>query len=178
MNLYHLTFKSYGQCLSFWQINRQGKNCKPPPPPFFLTHYQTKNFRLFQTERVCRKQFQIDKIGRKLSKQVENTEGKGEIARYQQFLLFPRCFQKTCFPEESKGVIVWEWVKPIYFKLIQKQVLTTKTNLSPFCFLGTMPALAANVWANGNTEIDTHSPESNSRPYDCEAEDLLIDAGA
>ena len=41
-------------------------------------------------------------------KQVENTVGKGEIARYEQFLLFPQCFQKTCFPEASKGVIVWE----------------------------------------------------------------------
>ena len=41
------------------------------------------NFRLFQTERVCRRQFQI----------------------------FPRCFQKACFPGASKGVIVWEWVK-------------------------------------------------------------------
>ena len=37
--------------------------------------------------------------------------GKGEIARYEQFLLFPQCFQKACFPEVSKGVIVWEWVK-------------------------------------------------------------------
>ena len=27
---------------------------------------------------------------------VENTMGKGEIARYEQFLLFPQCFQKTC----------------------------------------------------------------------------------
>ena len=36
---------------------------------------------------------------------------KGEIARYEQFLLFPQCFQKTCFPGASKGVIVWEWVK-------------------------------------------------------------------
>ena len=26
---------------------------------------------------------------------VENTVGKGEIARYEQFLLFPLCFQKT-----------------------------------------------------------------------------------
>ena len=25
----------------------------------YLTHYQTTNFRLFQTERVCRRQFQI-----------------------------------------------------------------------------------------------------------------------
>ena len=42
---------------------------------------------------------------------VENTVGKGEIARYEQFLLFPQCFQKACFPGASKGVIVWEWVK-------------------------------------------------------------------
>ena len=36
--------------------------------------------------------------------------GKGEIARYKQFLSFPQCFQKACFPEASNGVIVWEWV--------------------------------------------------------------------
>ena len=28
-------------------------------------------------------------------KRVENTVGKGEIARKEQFLLFPQCFQKT-----------------------------------------------------------------------------------
>ena len=39
--------------------------------------------------------------------------GKGEIACYEQFLLFPQCFQKACFPGASKGVIVWEWVKVI-----------------------------------------------------------------
>ena len=47
----------------------------------------------------------------KFSKWAENTVGKAEIARYQQFLLFPQCFQKACFPGASKGVIVWEWVK-------------------------------------------------------------------
>ena len=40
--------------------------------------------------------FKFDDNGRKFSKRVENTEGKGEIARYEQFLLFPPCFQKTC----------------------------------------------------------------------------------
>ena len=55
--------------------------------------------------------FKFDENGRKLFKQVENTVGKGEIARYEQFLLFAQCFQKACFPEASKGVIVWEWVK-------------------------------------------------------------------
>ena len=39
--------------------------------------------------------FKFDENGRKLSKQVENTKGKGEIARYEQFLLFPQGFQKT-----------------------------------------------------------------------------------
>ena len=57
--------------------------------------------------------FKFDKNGRKLSKRVENTVGKGEIARYEQFLLFPQCFKKACFPGASKGVIVREWVKSI-----------------------------------------------------------------
>ena len=35
---------------------------------------------------------------------------KGEIARYEQFLRFPQCFQKACFPGASKGVIVRERV--------------------------------------------------------------------
>ena len=60
-----------------------------------------------------------------LSKRVENTVGKGEIAGYEQFLLFPQCFQKACFLEASKGVIVWEWVKPFpnnpfFFTCLQK----------------------------------------------------------
>ena len=55
--------------------------------------------------------FEFDANSRKFSKLVENTVGKGEIARYEQFLLFPQCFQKSCFLEASKGVIVWEWVK-------------------------------------------------------------------
>ena len=53
--------------------------------------------------------FKFDENGRKLSKPVENTVGKGEIALYEQcneqFLLFPQCFQKACFQGASKGVI-------------------------------------------------------------------------
>ena len=29
-------------------------------------------------------------------KRTENVVGKGEIARYEQFLLISQCFQKTC----------------------------------------------------------------------------------
>ena len=40
--------------------------------------------------------FKFDKTSRKFSKRVENAVGKGEIARYEQFLLFPPCYQKVC----------------------------------------------------------------------------------
>ena len=39
--------------------------------------------------------FKFNENGRKFSNRVENNVGKGEIARYEQFLLFPHCFQKT-----------------------------------------------------------------------------------
>ena len=58
--------------------------------------------------------FKFDENGKKLSKRVENTVGMGEIARYEQFLVFPQCFQKACFPRVSKGVIVWEWVISVF----------------------------------------------------------------
>ena len=33
------------------------------------------------------------------SKRLENTVGKGEIACYKQFLLFPQCFKKNCLAD-------------------------------------------------------------------------------
>ena len=75
------------------------------------THYQTTNFRLFQIEQFADDNLKVEENGRKLFKLVENTVGKEEIARYEQFLLFPQRFQKARFPGASKGVIVWECVK-------------------------------------------------------------------
>ena len=43
-------------------------------------------------------------MGIKLSDWVENIVGKGEIARYEQFLLFPQCFQKLSVVDASKWV--------------------------------------------------------------------------
>ena len=39
--------------------------------------------------------FRFDENGGKIAKRVENAVGKGEIAHYKQFLLFPKCFQMT-----------------------------------------------------------------------------------
>ena len=40
--------------------------------------------------------YRFDENDRNLFKRVQKTVGKREIARYKQFLLFPRCIQKTC----------------------------------------------------------------------------------
>ena len=42
--------------------------------------------------------------GIQLSDWVENIVGKGEIAREEQFLLFPQCFQKLSVVDASKWV--------------------------------------------------------------------------
>ena len=108
--------------------------------------------RLFQTERVRRRNFKFDKNGRKLSKRIENTVGKGEIAvntvgkgeiaRYEQFLLFPQFFQKACFRGASKGVNVWEWVK----------TCDCMVKGEPFCYLAYVCPITGQ---DQNTEDDS-----------------------
>ena len=62
-----------------------------------VTLSQTTNFRLFQTERICRRHFQIwQKWQIVIQTGTKNTVEKGEIARYDHFYLFPQCFQKAC----------------------------------------------------------------------------------
>ena len=39
----------------------------------------------------------------KFSKRFEDAEGKGEIASYEQFLLFPQCFQRDLILQTSKN---------------------------------------------------------------------------
>ena len=114
--------------------------------PITLTHYQTTILDSSKLKEFADDNFKFDENGKKLSKRVENTVGKGES--YEQFLLFPQRFQKACFPGASKGVIVWEWVK--HSITTEKEILTTYTYLSLFCFLETTPVLARNVWVNKN----------------------------
>ena len=40
--------------------------------------------------------FKFSENGRKFFKWIENIVEKGENIRYEQFLLFPQCFQKAC----------------------------------------------------------------------------------
>ena len=75
---------------------------------------QMTNFGLFQKESFQTAILNLIKKKKKNSKfptWVENTVDTGEIARYEQFLLYPQCFQKACFRGASKGVFFWEQVK-------------------------------------------------------------------
>ena len=56
--------------------------------------------------------FKFKEICRKFSKWLENTVGKGEIAHYEQFLIFLQCFQKTC-TADTIGQSFWfaNWVQ-------------------------------------------------------------------
>ena len=54
--------------------------------------------------------FKFDENGRRFSKLVENTVGKGEIALCEKFLLFPE-FSKDLFNRHIKIGLVWEGLK-------------------------------------------------------------------
>ena len=62
----------------------------------FLTFLKRQNFDSSKLEEFADDNFEFIENGRKSTEKIENTVGKGEIARYEQFLLFPQCFQKTC----------------------------------------------------------------------------------
>ena len=58
--------------------------------------FPNDKFRLAKLKEFSDDNFKFDESEEMFSKRVENTVGKGEIARYEQFLLFQQCFLKTC----------------------------------------------------------------------------------
>ena len=63
-----------------------------------LTHYQTTNFRLFQTERVCRRQFQIGGKWKKVIQTGRKHCGKRRNCSLRAISPFPTVFSKGVFP--------------------------------------------------------------------------------
>ena len=51
------------------------------------------------------------------SKRIENTVGKREIACYEQFLIFPQCFQKTCTADTKKQGLFGKGLSQVSHKL-------------------------------------------------------------
>ena len=73
-----------------------------------LTHYETTNFRLFQTERVCRQQFQIWRKWQKVIQKGRKHCGKRRNCSLRAISPFPRVFSKGFFPRDVKRC---HWVK-------------------------------------------------------------------
>ena len=59
-----------------------------------LTHYQMTNFRLFQTERVCRRQFQIRRKWQQVIKTGRKHCGKRRNCSLRAISPFPTVFSK------------------------------------------------------------------------------------
>ena len=78
-----MEIKSFLTNLNFFVAKSESFPKQQILDPSKLKEFADDNFRFYEN-------------GSKLSIQVENTEGKGEIARYEQFLLSPQCFLKTC----------------------------------------------------------------------------------
>ena len=64
----------------------------------YLTHYQTTNFRLFQTERVCRRQIQICRKWQKVIQTGRKHCGKRRNCSLRAISPFPTVFSKGLFP--------------------------------------------------------------------------------
>ena len=96
---------------------------------FFLPITRQQILDASKLEEFADDNFKFEENGRQLSERVENTVGKGEIARYEQFLLFPQCFNEACFPGASKGVILWEWVKGFFPSNVKSQDCVVKSQM-------------------------------------------------
>ena len=70
-------------------------------PWYEITHYQTTNFRIFQTERVCRRHFQIWKW-LQVIQTVREYCGKRRNCSLRAISPFPTVFSKGLFPRGVK----------------------------------------------------------------------------
>ena len=64
---------------------------KKPVQLVAISNYLSPNDK-FQA--LPKSKFKLMKMAESSPKPIEDTVGKGEIALYEQFLLFPQCFQK------------------------------------------------------------------------------------
>ena len=61
----------------------------------FLAFHKRQILDSYKLKEFADNNFELEEKGGKFSKRVENVVGKGEIARFEQFLYFPQCFPKT-----------------------------------------------------------------------------------
>ena len=87
---------------AFWEISAYQKNILPPELLNCLTLSQTTNFRLFQTETVCRRQFQIWRKWQKVIQTGTKHYGKRRNCSLRAISPFPTVFSNGLFPRGVK----------------------------------------------------------------------------
>ena len=73
--------------------------------------------------------FKFDENGRKLSKHVGNTVGKGEIAHYKQFLLFPKIFKRLVSQRHQKVLLCGNGLTMTLHNILCKPLAVFPPNL-------------------------------------------------
>ena len=121
-----------------------------------ITHYQMTNFRLFQTESICRQQFHIRLKWEKAIQTGRKHCGKRRNCSLRAISPCPTVFSKGLFPRASKGTIVWEWVKACAVEnlvrlksLIWQQIMWKKEKVA----VKSMFQLASSLWSFNNGAV-------------------------
>ena len=112
-----------------------------------LTLSQTTNFRLFKKRKeFADDNFKLCKNGGNLSKRVENTVGKGEIARYEQFLLFHSVFKNLVLQTHKNPGLFGKGLIPVFGRILLSSVVKVSDGFkSPYVF-----QLCVRVHKNGS----------------------------
>ena len=63
---------------------------------FFLPFPKRQSLDSSKLRKFADDNFPFDENGKNVLQKGRNAVGKGEIAHYELFLLFPQCFKKTC----------------------------------------------------------------------------------
>ena len=109
-----------------------------------LTHYQTTNFRLFQTERVCRRQIEIWRKWQKVIQTGRKHCGKRRNCSLWAISPFPTVFSKGLFPRGVKGRHCVGRVK---------EKVTTQTDNGPWHKLAGLQPVELKTRFKGKTPI-------------------------
>ena len=113
-----------------------------------LTLSKMTNFRLYYMKEFADDNFKLDENGRKLSKWVENTAGKGEIARYEQFLLFPQHFQRLALQTRKNQGLFGKGLSKILFQSLTFLFTFPYTSGKAFSQSSFFLVLSYREWSN------------------------------
>ena len=99
INPYKSVLTKFAVSFTYKKVHRKRENMKHPQNTKKQLFLNDKFLDSYKLKEFADDNFEFNENGRKFFKWVENNVGKREIARYEQFLLYPYCFQRTCIAD-------------------------------------------------------------------------------